>query len=135
MESQCRDAKRHKGTAGGSRNAERNQSKRQHTSDDEDDHAGRPHNPNKPTFIATRATREDVNAAFTRDVECNFAALDPTFAMAATRTLPLWDAWIVDSGCAQHAATMRQGLFARTSTMDLHFKALMARRLHQVLEQ
>ncbi|KAK7177892.1 hypothetical protein PSPO01_16064 [Paraphaeosphaeria sporulosa] len=92
LKSQGRDAKRHKGTTGGSRNAERNQSKRQHTSDDDDDHTGRPHNPNKPTFMATKATREDLNAACTRDIECNVAALDHTFAMMATRTLPLRDA-------------------------------------------
>ncbi|KAK7177988.1 hypothetical protein PSPO01_15964 [Paraphaeosphaeria sporulosa] len=61
-----------------------------------------PHNPNKPTFMATKATREDLNAARTRDIECNVAALDHTFAMMATSTLPLRDAWIVDSGCAQH---------------------------------
>ncbi|KAK7177522.1 hypothetical protein PSPO01_16430 [Paraphaeosphaeria sporulosa] len=102
VESQGRDAKRHKGTAGGSRNAKRNQSKRQPTSDDENDHLGRPHNPNKPTFIAIEGHEGGCHAAFTRDVECNFAALDHTLAMMATRTLPLQDAWIVDSGCAPH---------------------------------
>ncbi|KAH7394837.1 hypothetical protein BKA66DRAFT_567224 [Pyrenochaeta sp. MPI-SDFR-AT-0127] len=77
-------------------------SKRQHTTDDEEDVACSPEDPKKPTFMVMKATGEDVDAAFGRDVEGNHAILSHTFAMMATKTLPIRDASIVDSGCAQH---------------------------------
>ncbi|EKG09467.1 Integrase catalytic core [Macrophomina phaseolina MS6] len=58
--------------------------------------------PKKPTFVATKASEEDVNTAFRNNVEGNLAMFGHTLTMMATKTLPIRDAWIVDSGCAQH---------------------------------
>jgi hypothetical protein len=76
--------------------------KRRPSTDDEDDDVASPKDPKKPTFMATKVSGEDVNKAFGKDVEGNFALFDHIPSMMATKTLPIRDAWIVDSGCAQH---------------------------------
>ncbi|EDN03770.1 hypothetical protein HCAG_01635 [Histoplasma mississippiense (nom. inval.)] len=81
--------------------------KRQPTTDDEDDDVGGPKDSKKPTFMAMRVTEEDVNAAFGKDIEGNLAVTGHTLAMMATKTLSIHDAWIVDSGCAQHVCNNR----------------------------
>lgn len=93
-----RPVERRKGTPGQGRNP----SKRQHSSDNEDDDAAGPKDPKKPTFVAIKVTGEDVNTAFGKDIERSCTARTHTLAMIATRTLPIRDAWIVDSGSAQH---------------------------------
>lgn len=52
--------------------------------------------------MATKLSGEDVNEAFGKGVEGNFALLDPIPTIMATKTLSIRDAWIVNSGCAQH---------------------------------
>jgi hypothetical protein len=52
--------------------------------------------------MATKASGEDVNAAFRKGVEGNLALISHTFAIMTAKILPIHDAWIVDSGCAQH---------------------------------
>jgi hypothetical protein len=76
--------------------------KRRPSTDDEDDDVAGPKDPKKPTFMATQVSDEDVNKAFGKDVEGNLALLDHIPSMMATKALPIRDAWIVDSGCAQH---------------------------------
>ncbi|CAG9955910.1 unnamed protein product [Clonostachys rosea f. rosea IK726] len=85
-----KDERAHKARARGSQANGRKPLKRQHSTDDEDDNAVGPNNPKKPTFMMIKATGEDVNAAFGKDVEHNCAT--HTFAMMATRTLPIRDA-------------------------------------------
>ena len=80
----------------------RKSSRKRPSTDDEDDDAGGPRDPKRPTFMATKASGGDVNAAFGKDVEGNLALFSHTLTMMATKTLPIRDAWIVDSGCAQH---------------------------------
>ena len=80
----------------------RKQLKKRPSTDDEDDDAGGPKDPKKPTFMATRASEKDVNEAFGNDIEGNFALSDHIPIMMAIKTLSIRDAWIVDSGCAQH---------------------------------
>ncbi|OJD17317.1 hypothetical protein ACJ73_08809 [Blastomyces percursus] len=74
--------------------------KRQPTTDDEDDDVGGPKDSMKPTFMVMRATEEDVNAAFGKDIERNLALFSHTLAMMATKTFSIHDSWIVDSGCS-----------------------------------
>lgn len=50
--------------------------------------------------MATKVSEEDVNKAFGKDVEGNFALLDNIPTIIATKSLSIRDAWIVDSGCA-----------------------------------
>ncbi|KAJ6047020.1 uncharacterized protein N7446_011854 [Penicillium canescens] len=80
----------------------RKQLKKRPSTDDEDDDAGGPKDPKKPTFMATRVSEKDVNEAFGNDIEGNFALSDHIPIMMAIKTLSIRDAWIVDSGCAQH---------------------------------
>jgi hypothetical protein len=44
----------------------------------------------------------DVNTAFRKDIKGNLALYNHTFIIMATKTLSIHDAWIIDSGCAQH---------------------------------
>ncbi|CAG9948808.1 unnamed protein product, partial [Clonostachys rosea f. rosea IK726] len=97
-----KDEKVYKPRARASQATNRKPSKRQHSTDDEDDDAAGPKDPKKPTFMVLKAAGEDVNAAFGHGVERSGAAHTHTLAMMATRTLPIRDAWIVDSGAAQH---------------------------------
>jgi hypothetical protein len=99
---QRKDGKGHKTKPGSSHTGARKSLKRRSTTDDEDDDMSGPKDPKKPTFVATNASGEDVNAAFGKDVEGNLAMFSYTLAMMTTKTLPIRDAWIVDSGCAQH---------------------------------
>jgi hypothetical protein len=78
----------------------RKQSKRRPLTDDEDDDAGGPKDPKKPTFMAMKVSKKDVNEVFGNDIEGNFARLDHIPTMMAITTLSIRDAWIVDSGCA-----------------------------------
>jgi hypothetical protein len=80
----------------------RRQSKRRPSTDDEDDDAGGPKDPKKPTFMVTKVSEKDVNEAFGNDIEENFALFNHVPMMMAIKTLSIRDAWIVDSGCAQH---------------------------------
>jgi hypothetical protein len=77
-------------------------SKKRSASDDEDDDMSGPKDPKKPTFMATEVAGQDINAAFGKGVEGSPTMFSHTIAMMATKTLPIRDAWIVDSGCAQH---------------------------------
>ncbi|OJD25385.1 hypothetical protein ACJ73_03246 [Blastomyces percursus] len=80
--------------------------KRQPATDNDDD-VGGPNDSKKSTFMVMRATEEDVNAAFGKDIEGNLAVFSHALAMMATKTLSIHDAWIVDSGCAQHVCNNR----------------------------
>jgi hypothetical protein len=102
LKGQGKDEKRHNAKAQGLQASGRKPSKRHCSTDDEDDHAGGPKDPKKPTFMVMKVTGEEVKAAFERDTESNCTALTHTLAMTSTGTLPIRDAWIIDSGCAQH---------------------------------
>lgn len=52
--------------------------------------------------MAMKVTSEDVNTAFGKEIQYSLAMPDHTLAMMATKILPIRDAWIVDSRCAQH---------------------------------
>jgi hypothetical protein len=80
----------------------RKPSKRRASTDHEDDDSEGPRDPKRPTFMATQASKQDINAAFEAEVEGNFATFGHIPTMMATKTLSIRDAWIVDSGCAQH---------------------------------
>jgi len=106
LKDQEKDGKGRKTRPGGSQTDARKSSKKRSSTDDEDDDAGGPRDPKRPTFMATKASGRDVNAAFEKDVEGNLALLSHSLTMMATKTLPIRDAWIVDSGCAQHVCNM-----------------------------
>ncbi|KAJ5543823.1 hypothetical protein N7513_003404 [Penicillium frequentans] len=97
---QKKEGKNHQSKPGNPHTGPRRSLKRQSSTDDEDDASG-PQNPKKPTFLAAKISGEDVNQAFGRDVEGNFL-LGHVPTMMVTKTLSIRDAWIVDSGCAQH---------------------------------
>ncbi|KAJ5111782.1 hypothetical protein NUU61_001412 [Penicillium alfredii] len=80
----------------------RNPSKRRASTDHEDDDSEGPRDPKRPTFVATQASKQDINAAFSAEVEGNVATFDFFPSLMATKSLSIRDAWIVDSGCAQH---------------------------------
>ncbi|KAJ5931193.1 hypothetical protein N7516_005682 [Penicillium verrucosum] len=80
----------------------RRQSKRRTLTDDEDDDGSGPKDPKKPTFVATKVSGKDVNEAFGNDIEGNLTLFDHVPIMMAIKTPSIRDAWIVDSGCAQH---------------------------------
>jgi hypothetical protein len=102
LKDQKKDGKGHKSKPGNSHTAARKPLKRRPSTDGEDDDVGGPKDPKKPTFMATTVSGEDVNKAFGKDVEGNFALFDYIPTMMATKTLSIRDAWIIDSGCAQH---------------------------------
>ncbi|CRG92846.1 hypothetical protein PISL3812_09917 [Talaromyces islandicus] len=102
LRSQGKDGKGRKAKSDDLQTDTRNSSKRRSSTDDEDDNVGGPKDPKKPTFMATTVSEGDVNAAFGKDIEENLALFDYTLAMMATKTLSIHEAWIVDSGCAQH---------------------------------
>jgi hypothetical protein len=102
LKDQGKNSKGRKAKPGNPQTDTRKLSKRQHSTDDKDDNVGGPKEPKRPTFMATRASEGDVNAAFTKDVEGNLALFNHTLTMIATKTPSIRDAWIVDSGCAQH---------------------------------
>jgi hypothetical protein len=102
LKDQKKDGKSNKSNPGNSRTGSRKPLKRRPSTDDEDDHVSGPRDPKKPTFMATKVSGDDVNKAFGKDVEGNFALFDHIPTMMATKTLSICDAWIVDSGCAQH---------------------------------
>jgi hypothetical protein len=102
LRNQGKERQGYKTRTEGSHPSEHKRSRRQHTTDDEDDDAEGPKDPKKPTFMMMKVTGEDVNAAFGKDAQRNLDIPDHTLAMMATKTLPIRDAWIVDSGCAQH---------------------------------
>jgi hypothetical protein len=100
LKDQRQNGKGHKTRLGSSHTGTSKALKRRPTTDDEDDDMGGPKDPQKPTFMATKASRGDVNEAFGKDAEGNLAMFDHTLAITATKTLPIREAWIVDSGCA-----------------------------------
>ena len=102
LKDQKKDAKGHKLKLGNLRTGSRKPWKRRASTDNEDDDVGGPRDPKKPTFMATKVSREDVNKAFRKDVKGNFAVLDHIPTIMAIKTLSIRDAWIVNSGCAQH---------------------------------
>jgi hypothetical protein len=102
LRDQGRDDKARKAKSDNSRTDTRNSSKKRSSTDDEDDNEGGPRDPKRPTFMATMTSEEDVNAAFGKDIEGNLSLFNHTFAMVATKSPSIHDAWIVDSGCAQH---------------------------------
>ena len=87
---------------GGVHTGVRKQLKRRPSTADEEDDANGPKDPDKPTFMATKVPEKDVNKAFRNDVESNFALFDHLPTMMAMKALSICNAWIVDSGCAQH---------------------------------
>lgn len=99
LKDQKKDGKGHQSKPGNSHTGSRKPLKRRPSTDDEDDDVSGPRDPKKPTFMATKASGEDVNKAFGKDVEGNFALFDHIPTMMV---LSIHDAWIVDSGCAQH---------------------------------
>lgn len=102
------ELKRHRKDAAVGQNArDRKPTKRRSDPDDDDDDAGGAKNPKRPTFMAINVNSEDINSAFKRNIECKLAMPDHSLAMTATRTLPIRDAWIVDTGCAQHICNKR----------------------------
>jgi hypothetical protein len=101
LKDQRKDGRAPRARLGNSHTSTRKPLKRRFSTDDEDDVSG-PKDPKRPTFMATKVSGEDVNKAFGKDVEGNFALFDHIPSMMATKTLPIRDAWIVDSGCAQH---------------------------------
>lgn len=100
LRDQGKDVKGRKAKSDNSQIDARKSSKRRSGADDEDDNAGGPRDPKRPTFMATAVSEGDVNAAFGKDVEGNLAQCNRTLTMMATKTLSIHDAWIVDSGCA-----------------------------------
>ncbi|RAO71520.1 uncharacterized protein BHQ10_007532 [Talaromyces amestolkiae] len=102
LRDQGKDSKGRKTKTGKSQTDTRKSSKKRSSSDDEDDDVGGPRDPKRPTFMATKASEGDVNAAFGKDIEGNLALFNHTLTMMATKTLSIRDAWIVDSRCAQH---------------------------------
>ncbi|KAF4769462.1 hypothetical protein HAV15_008892 [Penicillium sp. str.  len=86
---QKKDGKSHKSKPGNSHTGARKPLKRRPTSDDEDDDVGGPRDPKKPTFMATKVSGEDVNKAFGKDVEGNFALFDHIPTLMATKTLSI----------------------------------------------
>ncbi|KAJ5829151.1 uncharacterized protein N7525_007404 [Penicillium rubens] len=104
LRDQKKDGKGQKSKSGNSHTGARKSLKRRPSADDndDDDNIGGPRDPKKPTFMATKVSGEDVNKAFGKDVEGNLALFNHVPTMMATKTLSIRDAWIVDSGCAQH---------------------------------
>lgn len=102
---------------GNSQTNTRKSSKRRPSSDNEDDDIGGPRDPKRPTFMAATASEGDVNAAFGKYIEGNLALFNHTLAMVATKTPSIRDAWIVDSGCAQHVCNNT----ARFVQMDKYY--------------
>lgn len=102
LRDQGRDDKARKAKSDNSRTDTRNPSKKRSSTDDEDDNEGGPRDPKRPTFMATMTSEEDVNAAFGKDIEGNLSLFNHTLTMMATKSPSIHDAWIVDSGCAQH---------------------------------
>lgn len=102
LKGQRKDGKEHKARPEGSNAGSRRPSKRRPVTDEEDDDVSGPTDPKKPTFMAMTASQADVNVAFGKGIEGNLAVFDYTLTMMATKSLPIRDAWIVDSGCAQH---------------------------------
>jgi hypothetical protein len=80
----------------------RKPSKKRASTDDEADDSEGPRNPKRPTFMATQVPRQDINEAFGAEIEGNFTTLDHIPGLMVTKALSIRDAWIVDSGCAQH---------------------------------
>jgi hypothetical protein len=77
-------------------------SKKRANTDNEDDDSEGPRDPKRPTFMATRVSRQDINEAFGAEIEGNFATFDHIPCLMVTKAPSIRDAWIVDSGCAQH---------------------------------
>jgi hypothetical protein len=102
LKDQRKDGRAPRARLGNSHTSTRKPLKRRPSTDDEEDDVSGPKDPKRPTFMATKVSGEDVNKAFGKDVEGNFALFDHIPSMMATKTLPIRDAWIVDSGCAQH---------------------------------
>ena len=107
LKNQSRDIKGPKVKPGSSRAAGWKPLKRPARGDDEDEDERGPKNPKKATFMATKACPEDVNVAFARNSEANLAVLEHSLAMMAAKTPSIRDAWIVDTGCAQHVCNKR----------------------------
>ena len=131
LKGQGKDERGHKARTRASQANGRKPSKRQYSTDDEDDDAAGPKGPKKPTFMAIRATGEDVNTAFGKDVERTHTARSHTLAMMATRTFPIRDAWIVDSVLPSTYAMMPRSLFRWTGIMGPHLGASMHPHLPQ----
>uniref|UniRef100_A0A093VNJ9 Copia protein n=1 Tax=Talaromyces marneffei PM1 TaxID=1077442 RepID=A0A093VNJ9_TALMA len=102
LREQQKDSKGRKAMPDNSQTNTRNSSKRRSSTDDEDDNEGGPRDPKRPTFMATKVSEEDVNTAFGKNIEGNLALFNHTLTMMATKSPSIHDAWIVDSGCAQH---------------------------------
>jgi hypothetical protein len=76
--------------------------KRRPSTNDEEDNMSGPKDLKRPMFMVTKVSREDVNKAFGKDIEGNFTLFNHIPLIMATKTLPICDAWIIDSRCAQH---------------------------------
>jgi hypothetical protein len=64
LRDQGKDDKARKAKSDNTRTDTRNSSKKRSSTDDEDDNEGGPRDPKRPTFMATMASEEDVNAAY-----------------------------------------------------------------------
>jgi hypothetical protein len=102
LKDQKKDGKGHKSKPGSSHMGTRKPLKRRPTTNDKDNNMGGPKDPKKPTFMVTKVSGEDINAAFREDVKGNIAIFNHTLAMMAIKTLPIRNAWIINSRCAQH---------------------------------
>ncbi|OQD61639.1 hypothetical protein PENPOL_c016G04956 [Penicillium polonicum] len=89
---QKKDGKSHKSKPGNSHTGARKPLKRRPSSDNEDDDVGGLRDPKKPTFMATKVSGEDINRAFGKDLEGNFALFEHIPTLMATKTLPIRDA-------------------------------------------
>jgi hypothetical protein len=76
--------------------------KRRPSTDDKEDKVSGPKDPKRPMFMVTKVSGEDVNKVFRKDVKGNFALFDHIPSIIAIKTLPIRDAWIINSRCAQH---------------------------------
>ncbi|KAJ5593542.1 hypothetical protein N7537_010446 [Penicillium hordei] len=102
----------------------RKHSKMRPSTDDEDDDAGGPKDPKKLTFMARKASEKNVNEAFGKGIEGNFALSDYVPIIMAIRTLSIRGAWIVDSGCAQYVCNSASGFVQMTKYHGLSLRGV-----------
>jgi hypothetical protein len=70
----------------------RNLSKRRASTDHEDDDSEGSRDPKRPTFVATKASKQDINAAFSTEVKGNVATFDFFPSMMVTKSASINDA-------------------------------------------
>ncbi|PKX89081.1 uncharacterized protein P174DRAFT_435780 [Aspergillus novofumigatus IBT 16806] len=109
LKDQKKDGKGQRSKLSNPQTSTRKPLKRHPPTDNEDDDIAGPRDPKWPTLMATKVSREDINKAFRKDVKGNFALFNHIPSIMATKTFPIHNAWIVNSGCARHISTMDPG--------------------------